>query len=761
PAITEFIQSVQWAINQKNLDFGIWKVELEKELALELKKIEADLNWALREFDRESQLQFLEARLKSEKEMASFPMLNFARQILNNAQDSSLIIVYLPVGEHKVNPRFPADKLQLFVETKFSELANFYSQKGRGIKFLGGAWSNPLFRAESAALSLHSWLKSVPFLILDATVKEDIFSLSHRFWGMNWDDFRSYPLMPNLSWNDVQIAFAQQAVILWLTERQEAEQNGETVEEVDDFYGEAQVNIFQNHLKIMEREKKALRSRKSLNRLARPYSLTKHDVDDSADFLAIWHCIYAGLFADEYLLLHSPSEKLLEPTLPQLLPSLLEGFSSEHQQIILQPIFAYYDVFYQGLKEQGYQVLIPDLRLKVIISLLENEERFSLNLLNKERAPLSPLNKGGIVESEVKKSMEEWLQLRQVNQEYQSLKAIISIVESRVTIAAQEYIQQLNQCLTALNEPNINILNGCYHRGLHRCQQGEYPLAIEDFSETIQLEPKFAEGYYNRGLAYGKVEEYQKAIQDYDQVLSNGFKTAETYNNRGNSYYKLGKYQEAIHDYDEAIKLGFEKAIANREIAQSMLAEIKRKVEEELKRKAEKQRRKQEESAKRKAEEEARRKALEEELNQLKSEKGINYRPLKEYLKNGNWKKADEETSARMLEVMGKSSWGKVYSSDLSNFPRTDLRTIDKLWLKYSNGKFGFSVQKEIWTSPQVGGKVGEVDYDKYCKLADLVGWRKGGSWLSYSDFTFKTNALRGHLPGVAGRRFGHAGRFI
>lgn len=104
------------------------------------------------------------------------------------------------------------------------------------------------------------------------------------------------------------------------------------------------------------------------------------------------------------------------------------------------------------------------------------------------------------------------------------------------------------------------------------------------------------------------------------------------------------------------------------------------------------------------------------------------------------------------LEAMGESDWGSVYSSDLRNFPRTDLRTIDKLWLKYSDGKFGFSVQRDIWTSPQVGGKVGESDLDKYCKLADIVGWCKGGNWLSYpSGFTFNTNALPGHLPAVTG----------
>ncbi|WP_425335064.1 GUN4 domain-containing protein [Nostoc punctiforme] len=78
----------------------------------------------------------------------------------------------------------------------------------------------------------------------------------------------------------------------------------------------------------------------------------------------------------------------------------------------------------------------------------------------------------------------------------------------------------------------------------------------------------------------------------------------------------------------------------------------------------------------------------------------------------------------------------------MDNFPCTDLRTIDQLWVKYSNGRFGFSVQKRIWES------VGK-DYEKF---GDRVGWRKGmfldlKDWKSYSGLTFTTDSLQGHLP--------------
>ena len=43
------------------------------------------------------------------------------------------------------------------------------------------------------------------------------------------------------------------------------------------------------------------------------------------------------------------------------------------------------------------------------------------------------------------------------------------------------------------------------------------------------------------------------------------------------------------------------------------------------------------------------------------------------------------------------------------NFPCDDLRTIDQLWVHYSNGKFGFSVQKKIYMD-ELGGT---RDYDK------------------------------------------------
>jgi hypothetical protein len=126
------------------------------------------------------------------------------------------------------------------------------------------------------------------------------------------------------------------------------------------------------------------------------------------------------------------------------------------------------------------------------------------------------------------------------------------------------------------------------------------------------------------------------------------------------------------------------------------------------------------------------------------------FQKLEALLKAGKWRDADLETWNLMLKLTKREQSGWLRLEDVKNFPRQELRKMDQLWVKYSNGKFGFSVQKQIWLD--LGGKLdGEPDFDTYFKLGDRVGWRKNNEWLSYDSYTFSTNALRGHLPGVPG----------
>lgn len=124
------------------------------------------------------------------------------------------------------------------------------------------------------------------------------------------------------------------------------------------------------------------------------------------------------------------------------------------------------------------------------------------------------------------------------------------------------------------------------------------------------------------------------------------------------------------------------------------------------------------------------------------------YQQLEEYLKAQQWQEADQETYRLMIAAVGKDE-GQVFDEeDLRNFPCDELLAIDRLWVQYSNGLYGFSVQKQIYV--ECGGKLDfsypdQKTWDKFC---DRVAWKEQGSYVSYSNLFLKKHLkISGHLP--------------
>ncbi len=144
------------------------------------------------------------------------------------------------------------------------------------------------------------------------------------------------------------------------------------------------------------------------------------------------------------------------------------------------------------------------------------------------------------------------------------------------------------------------------------------------------------------------------------------------------------------------------------------------------------------------------------------------YDQLKQLLKEQKWREANRETAKIMLKIgkREKEGWlrarkGTNSIQDIANFPAKDLRIINDLWFNYSNGKFGFTVQKNIWR--QVGCIEHEAIFqDCLCSddekaianaqncwktFANRVGWRNKSVWLNENQLVYSLNAPQGHLP--------------
>ncbi|WP_086757883.1 GUN4 domain-containing protein [Nostoc sp. 106C] len=275
-----------------------------------------------------------------------------------------------------------------------------------------------------------------------------------------------------------------------------------------------------------------------------------------------------------------------------------------------------------------------------------------------------------------------------------------------------------------------------YENNLRRYEQ--------EFTKAVQAQYPLDE-YVRNGL-----KQFQKSLGLKDEDVK---RVEETILAPIEKAERLRKQQEAeaaekLLQKQEAERLQRQQeAEAAEKLLQKQEAErLQRQREAEAAEQLQKQQEAQRLQRQREQEEAERLERQKQKTDDLPSEKGVDYTKLRDLLAAGKWKDADEETLAVMLKATGRETEGYVDDKSIENCPCTDLRTIDQLWIQYSKGHFGLSVQKRIYESVR-------KDYDK---LGDRVGWRKGmfikKNWLTYLELTFSLNAPQGHLPVVGTR---------
>ena len=105
------------------------------------------------------------------------------------------------------------------------------------------------------------------------------------------------------------------------------------------------------------------------------------------------------------------------------------------------------------------------------------------------------------------------------------------------------------------NEKSFKTASLAFYRGLAKCNSGEYPEAVDEFSDAISHRPDFSEAICNRGVAKSRDGDLEGAVEDYDRATQINPNYAETYYNRGVAKGKNGDHAGAREDYDRAIQI--------------------------------------------------------------------------------------------------------------------------------------------------------------------------------------------------------------
>ncbi|MGA7215604.1 MAG: GUN4 domain-containing protein [Terrimicrobiaceae bacterium] len=114
------------------------------------------------------------------------------------------------------------------------------------------------------------------------------------------------------------------------------------------------------------------------------------------------------------------------------------------------------------------------------------------------------------------------------------------------------------------------------------------------------------------------------------------------------------------------------------------------------------------------------------------------------------WSEADQETWKILIKVSHREKEGdwlkdnrsSVDVAAINSISNSVLNRIDQLWKRFSNGKFGFQVQKKIWQDCNApGGYAGRQSFGV------TVGWYKTDRWIRPGEIQYNLAAPMGHLP--------------
>jgi tetratricopeptide (TPR) repeat protein len=101
------------------------------------------------------------------------------------------------------------------------------------------------------------------------------------------------------------------------------------------------------------------------------------------------------------------------------------------------------------------------------------------------------------------------------------------------------------------NQKARNLL----HRGTALALRGEYPAAIAELSQAVEIDPRLLEARLHRGIAYIDGGEPARALPDLDSVIRDDPDCMLAHYNRSIAHHFLGNLDPALEDANRAVEL--------------------------------------------------------------------------------------------------------------------------------------------------------------------------------------------------------------
>ncbi len=130
------------------------------------------------------------------------------------------------------------------------------------------------------------------------------------------------------------------------------------------------------------------------------------------------------------------------------------------------------------------------------------------------------------------------------------------------------FVAAMQTQLVAFQLPVTSQVEGYFNNGNTAAKDGNYVVAVREYTKAISIYPNFQEAYNNRGNAFAKLRDIDSAIKDYYKAIELNPGDASAYNNLGNAFIEKDDLAKAAEFLTKAIetKPDYAKAFSSRAI---------------------------------------------------------------------------------------------------------------------------------------------------------------------------------------------------
>lgn len=387
--IEQYRQSINIAINDKNINFQKWRFEREKELQLELLNLNQQFQRDVISIQHQNAIAQIRGRIEEDR----FPLLNMAHNLLNTSSNDGVmpltILLSPPELDHDVHKdKDSKRKIESFIS---EELRQFLKQgyqrdnKEYATYLLDKAWSTKKRAGGSAVSDLFKALHNIPVLFLESEFVDNKINLRYYFWDGRQDNPSEGSLLSHEPIFDFLFNSAKERAKKWRQTRNRLLKQGlneELIRKRAKPNNEENLIILEGDEEFLAKHNIEEEDLHQLN-IGKNYKLSQDDYDAFYKYLAALHSLTVGMMADTIAFSRSCQNI---PLLPKLLSSLLSKIDSdtERQHEIVSEVTKFYHQIYHQLEtNSAYSNLVPDLVLDLALAFTDlNDMSFSVTEAN-------------------------------------------------------------------------------------------------------------------------------------------------------------------------------------------------------------------------------------------------------------------------------------------------------------------------------------------------------------------------------------------